>query len=125
MRIGEAADTTADKIQFRIIDPPQIPVIPAAPNQPLLLSGVFALAIAGAVSIPLLLLQFDRSFTTVANLRTLGLPVLGSVSWLGFPDGRRRARIQVAALCASASVLVVVYGVLLTISVNLYRLSLS
>jgi polysaccharide chain length determinant protein (PEP-CTERM system associated) len=124
-RIGEAADTTADKIQFRIIDPPQIPVIPAAPNQPILLSGVFALAIAGAVAMPLLLLQFDRSFTSVATLRTLGLPVLGSVSWLAFPDGRRRARIQVAALCASASVLVAVYGVLLTISASLYRLSLS
>ncbi|MGC2415857.1 MAG: XrtA system polysaccharide chain length determinant [Stellaceae bacterium] len=125
MRIGEAADTTADKIQFRIIDPPQIPVIPAAPNQPLLLSGVFALAIAGAVAIPLLLLQFNRSFTTVTNLRTLGLPVLGSVSWVAFPDGRRRVRIQVAALCAGASILVVVYGVLLTISANLYRLNLS
>ena len=124
-RIGEAADTTADKIQFRIIDPPQIPVVPAAPNQPVLLSGVLAAAIAAAIGVPLLLLQFDRSFTTVATLRTLGLPVLGSVSWLVFPDGRRRTRIQVAALCASASVLLAVYGVLLTISVNLYRLSLT
>jgi len=124
-RIGEAADTTADKIQFRIVDPPQIPVVPAAPNQPLLLSGVLAAAIAAAIAIPLLLLQFDRSFTTVTTLRTLGLPVLGSVSWLVFPDGRRRTRIQIAALCASASVLLAVYGVLLTISVNLYRLSLT
>ncbi len=125
MRIGEAADTTADKIQFRIIDPPQIPVVPAAPNQPVLLSGVLAAAIAGSIAVPLLLLQFDRSFTTVATLRTLGLPVLGSVSWLVFPGGRRRSRIQVATLCASASVLLAVYGVLLTISVNLYRLSLT
>jgi len=124
-RIGEAADTTADKIQFRIVDPPQIPVVPAAPNQPILLSGVLAVAITAAIGVPLLLLQFDRSFTTVATLRTLGLPVLGSVSWLMFPDGRRRTRIQVAALCASASVLLAVYGVLLTISVNLYRLSLT
>ena len=125
MRIGEAADTTADKIQFRIIDPPQIPVVPAAPNQPVLLSGVLGAAIVGSIAVPLLLLQFDRSFTTVATLRTLGLPVLGSVSWLMFPGGRRRARIQVAALCASASVLLAVFGVLLMISANLYRLSLT
>jgi polysaccharide chain length determinant protein (PEP-CTERM system associated) len=124
-RIGEAADTTADKIQFRIVDSPQIPAIPAAPNQPILLSGVLVGAIAAAIGVPLLLLQFDRSFTTVATLRTLGLPVLGSVSWLVFPDGRRRTRIQVAALCASASVLLAVYGVLLTISANLYRLGLT
>lgn len=124
-RIGEAADTTADKIQFRIIDPPQIPVIPAAPNQPLLLSGVFVVSIAGAVAIPLLLLQFDRSFESVAALRALGIPVLGSVSWLTFPGGRRRVRIQVAALCASASILAGVFGVLLTLSASLYRWSLS
>jgi hypothetical protein len=44
---------------------------------------------------------------------------------LTFPSGRRRARIQIAAVCASASFLLVVYGVLLTISANLYRLSLT
>ncbi len=124
-RIGEAADTTADKIQFRIVDPPQIPVVPAAPNQPMLLSGVLVAAIAAAIGVPLLLLQFDRSFTTVTALRTFGVPILGSVSYLVFPDGRRRARVQVAALCAGASVLLVVYGVLLTLSANLYRLSLT
>ena len=124
-RIGEAADTTADKIQFRIIDAPQVPVIPAAPNQPLLLSGVFAAAIGGAIAVPLLLLQFDRSYGSVTALRMLGMPVLGSVSWLAFPGGRRRARIQLMALCASATVLFAVFGVLLTISASLYRLGLS
>jgi len=124
-RIGEAADTTADKIQFRIVDPPQIPVVPAAPNQPILLSGVLGGAIVAAIGIPLMLIQFDRSFATVTALRNFGIPVLGSVSYLVFPDGRRRARVQVAALCAGASVLLVVYGVLLTISANLYRLSLT
>jgi polysaccharide chain length determinant protein (PEP-CTERM system associated) len=124
-RIAEAADTTADKIQFRIIDAPQVPVIPAAPNQPILLSVVFGLAISAAVAAPLLLLQFDRSFATVTALRTLGLPVLGSVSWLASPDGHRRGRLQVAGLCVSASVLIVVYGALLTFSLNLYRLGLT
>jgi polysaccharide chain length determinant protein (PEP-CTERM system associated) len=122
-RIGEAADTTADKIQFRIIDPPQVPVVPVAPNQPLLLSGVLAAAIAGAIGVPLLLIQFDHTYASVTALRTLGVPVLGTVSWLAFPGGRRRERIQVAALCASATVLLVVYGLLLTLSASLYRLS--
>jgi polysaccharide chain length determinant protein (PEP-CTERM system associated) len=119
--IAEAADTTAEKIQFRIIDPPQVPIIPAAPNQPVLLSGVFALAVSSAISLPLLFLQFDKSFATVTALRSIGVPVLGSVSWLPSPSGRRRNRIQSAALCASASVLVMVYGVLLAFSVQLYR----
>jgi polysaccharide chain length determinant protein (PEP-CTERM system associated) len=120
-RVGEAADTTADKIQFRVVDPPQIPLTPAAPNQPMLLTGVLVAALGGAVAVPLLLMQFDRSYGTVTNLRALGLPVLGSVSWLMFPHRRRRERIQIAALCASTAVLIVAYGVLISVSANLYR----
>jgi polysaccharide chain length determinant protein (PEP-CTERM system associated) len=124
-RLGEAADTTADKIQFRIIDPPQVPVVPSAPNQPLLLSGVLLAAIGAAVALPFLLFQFDRSYTTLTGLRALGVPVLGSVSHLVFPDGQRRERIQLAAVCASIVGLLCVYGLLLAISANMYRLSFA
>ncbi|MGE0258270.1 MAG: XrtA system polysaccharide chain length determinant [Alphaproteobacteria bacterium] len=123
-RLGEAADTTADKIQFRVIDPPQVPVVPSAPNQPLLLSGVLVAALGAAVALPFLLFQFDRSYTTLIGLRSLGVPVLGSVSHLVFPDGQRRERIQFAAVCASIVGLLCVYGLLLAISANMYRLSL-
>jgi len=120
--IAEAADTTADKIQFRIIDAPQIPVIPAAPKKPLFVLGVFALALGAAIAAPLALLQFDKSFTTVTAVRALGLPILGSVSRFAFPDARRRTRIQIATLCASASVLFVIFGLFLMMSVNIYGL---
>jgi polysaccharide chain length determinant protein (PEP-CTERM system associated) len=123
-RLGEAADTTADKIQFRVIDPPQVPVVPSAPNQPLLLSGVLVGAIGAAFALPFMLFQFDRSYTTLTGLRALGVPVLGSVSHLVFPDGQRRERIQLAAVCASVAGLLCVYGLLLAISANMYRLSI-
>ncbi|MGD9614497.1 MAG: XrtA system polysaccharide chain length determinant [Alphaproteobacteria bacterium] len=124
-RIAEAADTTADKIQFRVIDPPQVPVIPAAPNQPILLSGVLVMAMGAAGALPFLLFTFDRSYTTVTALRALGVPVLGSVSHLLSPDGRRRERIQLAAVCASIVGLLCIYGLLLAISANLYQLSVA
>ena len=124
-RLAEAADTTGEKIQFRVIDPPQVPVVPSAPNQPLLLSGVLVAAIGAAVGLPLLLFQFDRSYMTVTGLRGLGVPVLGSVSHLAFPDGQRRERIQLAAVCASIVGLLCVYGLLLAISANLYQLSIA
>jgi len=123
-RLAEAADTTGEKMQFRVIDPPQVPVVPSAPNQPLLLSGVLVAAIGAAVGLPLLLFQFDRSYTTVTGLRALGVPVLGSVSHLAFPDGQRRERIQLAAVCASIVGLLCVYGLLLAISLNQYQLGI-
>jgi polysaccharide chain length determinant protein (PEP-CTERM system associated) len=122
--IAEAADTTADKIQFRIIDAPQIPVVPAAPNQPLLILGIFIVALGAAIAIPIVLLQFDKSFRTVAALRALGLPILGSVSRFSFPGARRRTRFQVATLAASASALFMIFGMLMAISINLYGLGI-
>jgi len=122
---AEAADNTADKIQFRIIDPPQVPVVPVAPNQPLLLSIVLLIAISAAIAAPLVLLQFDRSFSTVTALRDLGFPVLGSVSPLAFPGRRRHNHIQIAAVCATAGVLLTLYGVLLSISINTFGLGIA
>jgi hypothetical protein len=102
-----------------------VPVIPAAPNQPMLLSGVLVAAIGAAVALPFVLFQFDRSYATLTALRALGVPILGSVSHLVSPDGRRRERIQLAAVCASIAGLLCVYGLLLAISANLYRLGIA
>ncbi len=124
-RIGDAADTSADKIQFRVVDPPMAPVVPAAPNQPMLLSGVLVVAIAAALGLPFALLQFDRSYDTVSGLRALGLPVLGSVSQAFSRDRKRRERLEAAAVCTGLTVLVAAYGVLMMVSANLYRLSLT
>ena len=38
--IADAADTKTEKIQFRIVDPPQVPLVPVEPNRPLLVSFV-------------------------------------------------------------------------------------
>jgi hypothetical protein len=123
--IAEAADTTADKIQFRVIDAPQVPILPHSPKQPLLLLGVLVAAIGAAIAVPLLLMQFDRSFATVAVLRQLGRPVLGSVTRIGFPGARRRARLQIATLCAGTSALVIVFAVLFAFSVRTFGLGFA
>jgi len=118
-RMGEAADTKANKIEFRVIDPPQVPGSSVSPNRPLLFSGVLVAAIGAAVSLPILLLQLDKSFRSVASVRALGLPVLGSISWVIMPAARRRIGLQVAALCASMCILVGIYAVLLAHSAGL------
>ena len=121
--IGESADTKANKIEFRVIDPPLVPIAPIAPNRPMLLSGVLAVAIGVGVALPFLLLQFDKSFTSLTAVRALGFPVLGSVSWIVMPIVRRRVRFQIAGLCVSMSILVVVYSVLISHSFGLFGLA--
>jgi polysaccharide chain length determinant protein (PEP-CTERM system associated) len=119
-QIANAADTKTEKIQFRIVDPPQVPVVPAAPNRPLLMTYVLALGIGAGPVAPLLVMQLDRSFATLGQLRNLGIPILGSVSRLSIGAAQRRAALQLIGVTASALVLVAVYGTLLMLSIGLH-----
>ena len=123
--IADAADTKTEKIQFRIVDPPQVPLVPAEPNRPLLVSLVLLGGIGAGIATPLVMTQLDRSFATISQLRDLGVPVLGSVTRLSLGAARRRATIQLAGVCASAVVLVAVYGTLLALSLGLHSVGVS
>ena len=124
-QIANAADTKTEKIQFRIVDPPQVPILPAAPNRPMLVSMVLLFGIGGGLAVPLALTQIDRSFATIGQLRNLGLPILGSVSRLSLGAARRRAAIQLAGVCASAVLLIAVYGTLIALSMGLHTMGVS
>ena len=124
-QIANAADTKTEKIQFRIVDPPQVPVVPAAPNRPLLVSIVLVFGIGAGLAAPLLVMQLDRSFATLGQLRNLGLPIVGSVSRLALGATQRRAALQMVGVTASALVLVAVYGTLLMLSLGLHSVGVS
>jgi polysaccharide chain length determinant protein (PEP-CTERM system associated) len=124
-QIAHAADTKTEKIQFRIVDPPQVPVLPAAPNRPMYVSLVLLFGIGAGLAVPLALTQIDRSFATIGQLRSLGIPILGSVSRLSLGAARRRSTIQLAGVCASAFLLIAVYGTLIGLSVGFHRMGIS
>ncbi|MGH7048561.1 MAG: XrtA system polysaccharide chain length determinant [Stellaceae bacterium] len=123
--IADAADTRTEKIQFRIVDPPRVPLVPVAPHRPFLVSVVLLLGIGAGFAAPLAMTQLDRSFATVSQLRNLGIPILGSVSRLALGTARRQATMQLAGVCASAVVLIAVYGTLLALSFGLHSVSVS
>lgn len=107
--IGEAADTQANKVQIRVVDPPVIPRVPYSPNRLLLISGVLLAGIIAGLAIPMMLSQFDKSFWVVEDLRALGLPVLGGISLLSAP--KRRHRVTTAASFGVAVIVLIgLYG---------------
>jgi polysaccharide chain length determinant protein (PEP-CTERM system associated) len=124
-QIADNADTKTENIQFRIIDPPMAPLLPVAPNRPLLVSAVLLLGIAAGVGAPLIMSQLDRSFATIAQLRGLGIPILGSVTRLSLGAAKRREAMQLVGVCASALVLIAVYGTLLALSIGLHSVGVT
>lgn len=118
--LAEAADVETDKGQFRIVDAPQVPVDPVAPNRPLLYSGVLIVGLAAGIGMALLLIQLDRSFTTIAGLRTLGLPVIGAVTRVKFVKVRRRVMREAGGVAAATIVLLLIYAALIATSSGLY-----
>lgn len=82
-RMTQAQEATNSKVQFRVIDPPRLPIIPSAPNRPLLyfLSLVFGVGAGGGLAF--LLASLNSSFVSTADLsRRMNLPVLGRVSMI-------------------------------------------
>jgi polysaccharide chain length determinant protein (PEP-CTERM system associated) len=107
--IAQAADTQADKVKLQIVDPPEVPRLPVAPNRLLLITAVLFGGIAAGLGVTVLLSQFDRSFSTVDQLRALGLPVLGGISVLGLAPLRVRL-MAVLRFGAAVAMLVCIYG---------------
>ncbi|THF61639.1 XrtA system polysaccharide chain length determinant [Pseudothauera rhizosphaerae] len=81
---------TSGIAEFRVIDPPSLPLKPAAPNRALLMLAASVAAIGAGAALTFLISQLRPSFADGRSLREVtGLPVLGTVSLLG--DPRREA----------------------------------
>lgn len=119
-QIADNANTKTENIQFRIVDPPQEPLFPVAPDRPMLLSVVLLFGLGAGLAAPIAMEQLDRSFATITQLRSLGIPILGSVTRLSLSAAKRREAIQLVGVCASAFVLIAVYGTLLALSFRLH-----
>lgn len=78
--LSQAADDRADRTQFRIVDPPQVPIFPAFPNRALLFTFATLIGLAAGIAAPLGLAQIRPTFGSTGRLRELGLPVIGAVT---------------------------------------------
>ncbi len=78
--LSQAADDRADRTQFRLVDPPQVPLSPSFPNRMLLLSLVALAGLGAGIIFPILLTRLHPTFGTAAGLREFGLPVIGAVT---------------------------------------------
>ncbi len=90
-RISQAAEATSDTIQFRIISPPEVPLVPSAPNRKVLFAMVLVAGLGGGFGFSFLLGQIDATVGTGRKLQEhFGFPVIGNVSLI--TSSRRNIR---------------------------------
>ena len=121
MRIAAAADTDADKVKLQIIDPPQVPRIPIGPKRQLLSLAILGAGLAGGGALAVLLVQLNGCFYVAQDLKAIGLPVLGAISFAR-PSVLHQRLLAVASFSAAVMLLVVVCGGVVARSDALARL---
>jgi polysaccharide chain length determinant protein (PEP-CTERM system associated) len=113
-KITEQRNIKAEKVRFRIIDPPTMAIKPHAPNRPLLLTVVLIFGLGAGVGITLLLIVGDDS---IANIRVLkssfSIPVLGFVRDQSMGGGKKL--VDYFGLCLAGGGLLTVFVGLLAI----------
>ncbi len=113
-RISQDRDQNTTDVKFQVIDPPRVPPEPSGPNRPLLLSGVFAGALAAGLGVAFLISQILSTFDSPKILmNTLQIPVFGTVSMVLSPKAARVRQIKNWVFLGLTLTLLPVYAVLI------------
>jgi polysaccharide chain length determinant protein (PEP-CTERM system associated) len=97
-RIGQDLETQTKSVQFRLIDPPEVPARPTGPNRLLFVSAVFVAGIGAGCAFAFFMGQLDTTMRHVEQLRAaFKLPILGGVSMIQSAWAARRRRIELAS----------------------------
>jgi uncharacterized protein involved in exopolysaccharide biosynthesis len=119
--LSQAADDQADRTQFRIVDPPQVPLNPSFPNFPVMFSLVLLVSIGAGVALPIAIELIRATFSSALKLRDLGLPVIGAVTYVRRPGSTRRMITGTAGIVVTGTALLVIYGALMMVGIGAFR----
>ncbi|QSA98013.1 XrtA system polysaccharide chain length determinant [Methylococcus sp. EFPC2] len=126
-RLSENVEQNTDTVKFRIVDPPQVPSKPSAPNRILLSSAVLLASLVTGVAAAIFLSLLRPCFNSTQKLRDgTQFPVLGTVSMNWIPEIKQRKWKEFLIYSTSFGFLLLMYLgiVLLEIKgINLHRFS--
>ncbi|MBY0578913.1 MAG: chain length-determining protein [Burkholderiales bacterium] len=110
-------EAKTDVVDFRVIDPPRVPLTPSSPNRPLLMSVVLLGGIAAGIALAFLRSQIRRTVDNRKDLLNLtDMPLLGMVTMIDSQDVLTRERKGLMAYIAVTISLFVTYGILIALN---------
>ncbi|MDT9597760.1 XrtA system polysaccharide chain length determinant [Sphingosinicella rhizophila] len=116
LRLRSDVETKTVPIKFRIIDPPNQPLVPSTPNRPLFLSLILVFGLGAGVAAAFAKAQLVTTFPTRNRLQeATGLPVLGAISEFITPDRKVRDRQRLIWLGGAGGALFASYAILMLV----------
>lgn len=113
VRLRSDVQTRTSPLNIQVVEPPNVPGSPAAPNRPLFLTLVLIVAIGGGVAAAFAAGQLQTTFPTETRLATVtGLPVLGTLSEVVTAPERSRRRQRLVWLGGASGALAASYAML-------------
>ncbi len=111
-----SVETETASVDFRVLEPPQRPGRPAAPDRPLLASGVLLLGLGAGSGLAFLISQIRGTVSSTLQLAELtGRPVLGLVTRVTPPARRRRRRLELMIFGTALLGLMIAYALALMV----------
>ncbi len=126
-RLSESVEQNTDSVKFRVIDPPQVPSKPSAPNRILLSVAVLSAGFLSGFGLTIFLALLRPTFISPQKLREVtGFPVLGTVSMNWVPAIKRKKWLEFLRFCGACAGLVVIFAGLILLEIkgiNLYSIN--
>ena len=115
LKISDEAGQSAGEVQFNIVEPPRVPLVPISPDRPKLGAAVTVVGLGGGIGLAILLAMLRPSVYTKEGFREITeLPVLGVISRLWTPRERMRRRLELGTFALGCLVLVGAFAGVMT-----------
>jgi polysaccharide chain length determinant protein (PEP-CTERM system associated) len=125
-RISQDARIDAETIRFRIVEPPDVPVVPSGPNRSLFFMVVLLGSIGGGLGFGFILSETSQSFATPQSLgQAFGLPVLGSVCTIPSRLDRAKRALDTVSVSVAAGAMIAFSGFLVVFANDLGQLGVE
>jgi polysaccharide biosynthesis transport protein len=112
------SETSTEPLTIRVIDSPEVPLKPVAPNRPLLISMVLTAGSLLGLAIAFVMSQAHTTYMDVGRLReAVNLQVLGSITSISSEQQRNQGKTWLMVFLGALIALLVVYVGLMTIEI--------
>jgi hypothetical protein len=109
--MAQRLDAETNRIEFRIVEPPIVPISPSGPPHGILMGAVLLVGLGAGGALAFLRVQFDSSLRTTSQLKEVfGLPVLGAISVVRSGIARRLRMLEIASFGSAAAALLMVFA---------------